>query len=215
MDGRGSIKMTMQDSLYLVTEESTPIELLEEIVEQAVKGSVTIVQLREKNSAGKVFYEKAKRLKKMLDRYDVPLMINDRIDVALAVGASGVHIGQNDLPLLVVKKMLPSTMKIGISVSTIEQAKEAEKNGADYIGVGAVYPTQSKKDARVLPEGMLLAITEAVNIPAVAIGGIKAENIHTLKGQGLAGVSVVSAIMGAENPEEAAAALVEQWKLNS
>lgn len=213
MDGRGSIKM--KDSLYLVTEESTPIELLEEIVEKAVKGGVTIVQLREKNSTGKVFYEKAKIVKELLDRYDVPLMINDRIDIALAVGASGVHIGQKDLPLPVVREMLPSTMKVGISVSTVEQAKEAEKNGADYIGVGAVYPTQSKKDARVLPEGMLLAITEAVNIPAVAIGGIKAENIHTLKDQGLAGVCVVSAIMGAKNPKEAAAALVEQWELNS
>lgn len=211
----GSVKMTMKDTLYLVTEESTPIELLVEIVEKAVKGGVTIVQLREKNSTGKDFYEKAKMVKDVLDRYDVPLMINDRIDVALAVGASGVHIGQKDLPLPIVKKVLPSTMKVGISVSTVEQAKEAERNGADYIGVGAVFPTQSKKDACVLPKGMLSAITEAVTIPAVAIGGIKADNLHTLKGQGLVGVSVVSAIMGAENPEEAASALVAQWKLHN
>lgn len=203
--------MNMKDELYLVTDESTQVEALLNIVEDAVKGGVTMVQLREKNSTGKDFYDKAKKLKAVLDRYDVPLFINDRIDIALAVDASGVHIGQKDLPLLVVKEMLPSSMIVGISVSTVEQAKEAEKNGADYIGVGAVFPTETKKDARVLPSGRLSAIIEAVNIPAFAIGGIKPENIHTLKKQGLAGVSVVSAIMGAEQPERAASELVEKW----
>lgn len=201
----------MKDELYLVTDESTQVEALLNIVEDAVKGGVTMVQLREKNSTGKDFYDKAKKLKAVLDRYDVPLFINDRIDIALAVDASGVHIGQKDLPLLVVKEMLPLSMIVGISVSTVEQAKEAEKNGADYIGVGAVFPTETKKDARVLPAGRLSAIIEAVNIPAFAIGGIKPENIHTLKKQGLAGVSVVSAIMGAEQPERAASELVEKW----
>lgn len=203
--------MTMKDGLYLVTEESTPIELLLEIVEKAVKGGVTIVQLREKQSTGKAFYEKAKKLKELLDRYDVPLMINDRIDIALAIGASGVHIGQNDLPLHVVRKMLPSSMKIGISVSTVEQAQEAEKDGSDYIGVGAVFPTKTKKDARVLPAGRLVEIIESVNIPAFAIGGINLDNIHTLKNQGLAGVSVVSAIMNAKRPELAASLLKENF----
>ena len=203
--------MKMNDELYLVTDESTQVDALLDIVQEAVKGGVTMVQLREKNSTGKDFYDKAKKLKTMMDRYDVPLFINDRIDIALAVGASGVHIGQKDLPLLVVKEMLPSSMIVGISVSTVEQAKEAEKNGADYIGVGAVFPTETKKDARVLPDGRLSAIIEAVNIPAFAIGGIKPENIHTLKNQGLAGVSVVSAVMGAEQPERAASELVEKW----
>lgn len=201
----------MNDELYLVTDESTQVDALLDIARDAVKGGVTMVQLREKNSTGKDFYDKAKKLKAVLDRYHVPLFINDRIDIALAVDASGVHIGQKDLPLLVVKEMLPSSMIVGISVSTVEQAKEAEKNGADYIGVGAVFPTETKKDARVLPAGRLSAIIEAVNIPAFAIGGIKPENIHTLKKQGLAGVSVVSAIMGAEQPERAASDLVEKW----
>lgn len=203
-----------KDTLYLVTEESTPIDLLLEIVEKAVKGGVTIVQLREKHSTGKDFYEKAKKVKDIVDHYNVPLMINDRIDVALAVGASGVHIGQKDLPLPIVKALLPPTMKVGISVSTVAQAKEAEGKGADYIGVGAVFPTQTKKDARILPEGMLLAITAAVNIPVVAIGGINLDNIHTLKDKGLAGVAVVSAIMGAKQPEQVSSLLRKKMEMN-
>lgn len=203
----GKGRAIIMKNIYLVTDESTPVDALLEIARQAVKGGVSMVQLREKHSTGKDFYEKAKRLKEMLDRYHVPLFINDRIDIALAVGASGVHIGQKDLPLSVVKKILPPTMTVGISVSTVEQAKEAEQNGANYIGVGAVFPTKTKKDARVLPEGMLSAIIEAVNLPVYAIGGINPENIHTLKGEGLAGVSVVSAIMDAEKPVHAAALL--------
>lgn len=204
--------MKVNYALYLVTEETTPIEELLKVVEAAVKGGVTIVQLREKESTGNEFYEKAQKLKSVLDRYDIPLIINDRVDIALAVNASGVHIGQSDLPLNVVREILPTSMIVGVSVSTVEEAKEAVENGADYIGIGAVFPTQSKGDAEPLKEGMLSEIAKAVNIPAVAIGGIQQENIHSLKGKGLLGVAVVSAIMNAEDPEKAATALREQWE---
>lgn len=203
----GKGRAIIMKNIYLVTDESTPVDALLEITRQAVKGGVSMVQLREKHSTGKDFYEKAKRLKEMLDRYHIPLFINDRIDIALAVGASGVHIGQKDLPLSVAKEVLPSSMIVGISVSTVEQAKEAEENGANYIGVGAVFPTKTKKDARVLPEGVLSSIIESVNLPVYAIGGIHPDNIHTLRDKDVAGVSVVSAIMDAEKPVHAAALL--------
>lgn len=193
-------------ALNLVTEESVPLEKLLPIIEEAVKGGVTIVQLREKRSTGKCFYEKAKSVKALLDRYDVPLIINDRVDIALAVGAAGVHVGQDDLPLLAIRKMVPSSMIVGISTSTMEEAKEAEKNGASYIGVGSVFTTKSKADASLLPKGDLEKITEAVSIPVVAIGGIGLDNMKLLPNNKIAGVAVVSAIMKSENPCDAAMA---------
>ncbi|MEH7344964.1 thiamine phosphate synthase [Bacillus sp. JJ1532] len=191
-------------TLYLVTEESAPVEKLLQTVESAVKGGVTIVQLREKQSSGKLFYEKAKKLKNLLDHYQVPLIINDRIDIAIAVNAAGVHIGQNDLPLSAAKKIVPASMIVGISVSTVEEAVEAERNGANYIGVGAVFPTTSKNDAKLLPEGMLQAITKKVSIPVVAIGGIKVDNLSELPEKHIAGYAIVSGIMKAANPYTAA-----------
>lgn len=198
-------------TLYLVTEESIPLEQLLITVEEAVKGGVTIVQLREKKASGKIFFEKAKRMKALLSSYNVPLIINDRVDVALAVGADGVHIGQSDLPLVSVRNMIPSSMIVGISVSTIKEAKEAEKNGADYIGVGAIFPTHSKNDAKVLPEGMLSAITAAVSIPAVAIGGIKHDHLPGIREMNIAGVAIVSGIMKASNPYNAACSYRKKW----
>ncbi|MCM3109525.1 thiamine phosphate synthase [Lederbergia lenta] len=191
-------------ALNLVTEESVPLGKLLPIIEEAVKGGVTIVQLREKRSTGKCFYEKAKSVKALLDRYDIPLIINDRVDIALAVGAAGVHVGQDDLPLVAIRKMLPSSMIVGISTSTMEEAKEAEKNGASYIGVGSVFTTKSKADASLLPKGDLEKIAEAVSIPVVAIGGIGLDNMKLLPINKIAGVAVVSAIMKSENPYDAA-----------
>lgn len=210
MGGAHSFIMKPNYELYLVTDESTIVEDLLKIVEEAVKGGVTIVQLREKNSTGHEFYGKAKRLKALLSRYDIPLVINDRIDIALAVGSAGVHIGQSDLPLYAVRKIVPSSMIVGVSVSTVEEAKEAEENGADYIGVGAAFATNTKEDADLLSEGMLSAITSSVTIPAVAIGGIKLANIHELKDEKLAGVAIVSEIMHAQKPYEAALALQKE-----
>lgn len=206
-----SLKQT-DYSIYLVTDETQSIDALCTIVEQAVKGGVSIVQLREKTSGGKVFLEKAKSLKAILEPYGVPLVINDRVDVALAAGAEGVHVGQSDLPLADVRKIVPSSMIVGVSVSNVEEALAAEKAGADYVGVGAVFPTDSKKDAELLMEGMLEQVTSAISIPVVAIGGIKLDNIEQLAGKNLAGAAIVSAIMHAESPYEAARSFRDKWK---
>lgn len=198
--------------LYLVTDELTAMEELLAIVEESVKGGVTVVQLREKQTEGRLFFEKAKALKNLLTKYEVPLIINDRVDIALAVEANGIHIGQKDLPLAVVKKMIPPSMIVGVSVQTIEQARKAEKEGADYIGVGAVFPTNTKSDAIEMPLETLRIIIQSVSIPAVAIGGITLENVFQLKDTGIAGIAVVSAIMKAEHPKKAALEFLSRFK---
>lgn len=212
MGERGPFIMTPEYDLYLVTEESQSLEELLHTVEEAVKGGVTLVQLREKKSTGKCFYEKAIKVKELLHRYAIPLIINDRVDIALAVEADGVHVGQKDLPLSAVRKIVPDSMIVGVSVSTIEEAKEAELNGADYIGIGAVFPTGTKNDAEVLAEGMLEKIAKSVSIPSIAIGGIKLHNLSIIPNKNVAGVAIVSGITKAENPKEAATAFRKAWK---
>lgn len=197
-------KFQFTNSLYLVTEESVPLDSLLNIVEQAVAGGVDIVQLREKSSSGKIFYEKALAVKQILQKKGIPLIINDRVDVALAIEADGVHVGQSDLPLTAVKKIVPDTMIVGISAGNLDEALEAERNGADYIGVGALFSTASKDDATLLPEGMLETICNEVSIPVIAIGGLTTERIQTLPHCKISGAAVVSAIMKSENPEHAA-----------
>ena len=197
-------KFQFNKSLYLVTEESVPLDTLLDTIQKAVAGGVDVVQLREKNSDGKIFYEKALAVKQLLHNTGVPLIINDRVDVALAIGADGVHLGQSDLPLPAVKKIIPETMIVGISAATLEEALEAEKNGADYIGVGALFSTSSKQDAKVLPEGMFDRICQQVSIPVIAIGGLTAERLQSLSNSSISGAAVVSAIMKAVNPEQAA-----------
>ncbi|MGE7594837.1 thiamine phosphate synthase [Peribacillus frigoritolerans] len=196
-------------SLYLVTEESIAIEELTKIIAQSVSGGVSIVQLREKNNSSLSFYKKASALKQLLNELSIPLIINDRVDIALAVGADGIHIGQDDLPLPVVKKMVPEDMIVGVSVSTLEEALEAERNGADYIGVGSVFPTKTKQDATLMALEDLGEICRGVSIPAVAIGGITADNISALSDSGLSGTAVVSAIMNADNPKTASESLLK------
>lgn len=196
-------------SLYLVTEESIAIEELTKIIAQSVSGGVSIIQLREKNNSSLSFYEKASALKQLLNELSIPLIINDRVDIALAVGADGIHIGQDDLPLPVVKKMVPEDMIVGVSVSTLEEALEAERNGADYIGVGSVFPTKTKQDATLMALEDLGEICRGVSIPAVAIGGITADNISALSDSGLSGTAVVSAIMNADNPKTASESLLK------
>lgn len=196
-------------SLYLVTEESIAIEELTKIIAESVSGGVSIVQLREKNNSSLSFYEKASALKQLLNELSIPLIINDRVDIALAVGADGIHIGQDDLPLPVVKKMVPEDMIVGVSVSTLEEALEAERNGADYIGVGSVFPTKTKQDATLMALEDLGEICRGVSIPAVAIGGITADNISALSDSGLSGTAVVSAIMNADNPKTASESLLK------
>lgn len=196
-------------SLYLVTEESIAIEELTKIIAQSVSGGVSIVQLREKNNSSLSFYKKASALKQLLNELSIPLIINDRVDIALAVGADGIHIGQDDLPLPVVKKMIPEDMIVGVSVSTLEEALKAERNGADYIGVGSVFPTKTKQDATLMALEDLGEICRGVSIPAVAIGGITADNISALSESGLSGTAVVSAIMNADNPKTASESLLK------
>lgn len=204
--------MNIDYQLYLVTDEQTPEEELLPIVEKAVLGGVTAVQLREKHSEGKIFFAKAIKLKQLLAKFDVPLIINDRVDIALAVNAEGIHIGQKDLPLVEVKKIIPNSMIVGVSVQTEEQALVAQKEGADYIGVGTVFPTTTKPDAITMSFATLRKIVQAIHIPAVAIGGISLENIHQLSNVGVSGISVVSAIMKADDPKSVAQMLRNSFK---
>ncbi|RRN72445.1 thiamine phosphate synthase [Peribacillus simplex] len=196
-------------SLYLVTEESIAIEELTNIIAESVSGGVSIVQLREKNNSSLSFYKKASALKQLLSELSIPLIINDRVDIALAVEADGIHIGQDDLPLPVIKQMVPDDMIVGVSVSTLEEALEAEQNGADYIGVGSVFPTKTKQDATLMAIEDLEEICRSVSIPAVAIGGITADNISSLSDSGLSGTAVVSAIMNADSPKIASELLLK------
>ncbi|WP_148357096.1 thiamine phosphate synthase [Peribacillus simplex] len=196
-------------SLYLVTEESIALEKLTKIIAESVSGGVSIVQLREKKNSSLSFYKKASALKQLLNELSIPLIINDRVDIALAVAADGIHIGQDDLPLPVVKQMVPEDMIVGVSVSTLEEALEAERNGADYIGVGSVFPTKTKQDATLMAIGDLEEICRSVSIPAVAIGGITADNISALSNSGLSGTAVVSTIMNADSPKTASESLLK------
>lgn len=190
--------------LYAVTPTNLPVSLLCEQIEQAVQGGVTMVQLREKEATGLAFYEKAVAVGKLLKNYDVPLIINDRVDVAIAANADGVHVGQADLPVSKVKEMVPPHMLVGVSARTVDEALKAEQAGADYLGVGAMFATATKQDAVVIAREEFQSIIQQVNIPVVAIGGITLENIQQLKNDPFAGVAVISAIFGAASPKEAA-----------
>ena len=197
-------------SVYLVTDRrnKTDEEFLN-IIEEAIKGGTTIVQLREKTASTKEFYDLALKVKEITSRYGVPLLINDRIDIALAVDSEGVHIGQDDMPADIAREIIGEDKILGVSASTVEEAKKAEIDSADYIGSGAVFPTATKDDADSVSKEELKKIIDSIDIPVVAIGGITVENAHTLKGSGIAGFSVVSAIMSAEDPKEASEKLKE------
>lgn len=173
-------------------------------VEESLKGGVTLVQLREKHLSFEEFLEEAKEMKKLCRKYGVPLLINDNVEICIESGADGVHVGQKDMEAGAVREKLGRDKIIGVSARTVEQALAAQKAGADYLGVGAVFSTSTKEDAKALDHEILKAITEAVDIPVAAIGGINSENILQLKGTGIDGVAVVSAIYGQENPKEAA-----------
>ena len=197
-------------SVYLVTDRrnKTDDEFLN-IIEEAIKGGTTVVQLREKTASTKEFYDLALRVKEITSRYGVPLLINDRIDIALAIDSEGVHIGQDDMPAGIAREIIGEDKILGVSASTVEEAKKAEIDSADYIGSGAVFPTATKDDADSVSEEELKEIVDSIDIPVVAIGGITVENANTLKGSGIAGFSVVSAIMSAEDPKEASEKLKE------
>lgn len=200
-------------TLYLCTDRDIMTSAtIEESVEDAIKGGVTVVQLREKNCSSKEFYELASHVKKITAAYHIPLIINDRVDIALAVKADGVHIGQSDLPCKQVKAIVKDSMIVGVSTANVQEALQAQKDGATYIGVGAMFYTGTKKDARNVTIEELCQIRKAVDIPIVAIGGINKQTLPKLKGKGLDGIAVVSSIVGQENIERAASELRTLWK---
>ena len=200
-------------TLYLCTDrELMSTDTLEEAVEQAVRGGCTVVQLREKDCTSLEFYETAKKVKEITDRYQVPLIINDRVDIALAVGADGVHVGQDDLPAGEVRRILGPDKIVGVSAGSVAEAVKAEEDGADYLGVGAMYATSTKEDADVTSREELLRIRGAVDLPIVVIGGINRSNYRNFKGIGVNGLAVVSAVIAADDIEAAARELSEGFR---
>lgn len=199
-------------SLYLVTNNSEDEEKFLNIIEESLKGGVSVVQLREKKAETLDFYNLALKVKEITQKYNVPLIINDRIDIALAIDADGVHVGQSDMPAKTARSMIGEDKILGVSAANIKEAKKAQRDSADYIGVGAVYPTNTKDDATSVPKKELKEIVKSVDIPVVAIGGITQENAHELNDCRIDGLSVVSAIMEAKNPKIASKNLLKEFK---
>ena len=200
-------------SLYLCTDRRLMTSpTIEASAESAIRGGTTVIQLREKDCSSREFYELGLRVKKITDAYHAPLIINDRVDIALAVGAAGVHVGQGDLPCKVVREMVGPDMIVGVSAATLEEAVRAEQDGADYLGVGAMYATATKTDTRPVSMEELLKIRAAVKIPIVVIGGINKQTLGNFKGTGVDGLAVVSAIVAQPDPEAAARELLRMWK---
>ncbi|WP_018142609.1 thiamine phosphate synthase [Alloscardovia criceti] len=187
--------------LYAVTDRAwtSPEKSLYQQVEEALKGGVTCVQLREKNLGYDEFLREAQEMRALCARYQVPFIINDNVDIALACHADGVHVGQSDMQAQKARAVIGEDMILGVSVHSVEEAQQAVDDGADYLGLGAVFHTDTKKDAEDMSHETLLSICESVDIPVVAIGGISAKNISSLAGSGVDGVALVSAIFSAED----------------
>lgn len=191
-------------SLYFIT-DSSGFEESEFLyrVEQALQGGVTLLQLREKDKSTREYIALAEKVHSLTRKYEVPLIIDDRVDVALGVNAEGVHVGQSDMPVALARKLMGENKIIGATTKTVPQALEAFEQGADYLGVGAIYPTTTKVKTVLTSTDTLAEICKSVNIPVNAIGGLNKENIDVLKGISIAGFCVVSAIMKADNPKTA------------
>lgn len=204
--------MKVDYSLYVCTDRdlmSSPS--IEESVTLALKGGAGVIQLREKDISGRKFYEEALSLLSITKRYGVPLLINDRVDIALAVDADGVHVGQSDIPAKVVRHMIGDGKILGVSASNLEEAVRAENDGADYIGLGAVIPTGTKDDAEIVKFDEIRKIRDKVHIPIVIIGGLNEKTIGRFKGMDLDGIAVVSAVVASKDPEKSARDLKELW----
>lgn len=198
--------------LYLVTDRyDYSLERFLKIIEEACQNGVTIVQLREKDITTKEYYDLALAVKKITTKYHIPLIIDDRLDICLAADADGLHIGDDELPVSIVRKLLGPDKILGVSAKSVARAMEAEEEGADYLGVGAMYPTKTKVVTKLTSFDTLTAIADQVHIPTVVIGGINAERIKYFKDTGIAGVCMVSEIMKAEN----VSAKVEQLKIET
>ena len=192
-------------TLYLVTDSSyhTETQFLR-IVEEACKGGVTLVQLREKNRSGRDYLTLAQKVKKITDQYGIPLIIDDRIDIAMAADAAGVHVGGSDIPVRYARKLLGKDKIVGATAKTVEQAQAACAEGADYLGVGAMYPTTTKVVTMLTEPAMIGKIKAAVPLPVVAIGGLNKDNLDILEDRPIDGIAVVTAIMKADDPRIAA-----------
>lgn len=193
-------------TLYLVTDRSLmSTAALIEAVEQAILGGCTMIQLREKNISSLDFYRQSVEVKKVTEQYHVPFIINDRIDIAMAVNADGVHIGQSDIPAAIVRDLIGTDMLLGVSAASVKEAVQAANDGADYLGVGAMFPTGTKTDANYVSIEELKKIRHAVNLPIIAIGGINKSNIKLFHNTGINGLAVVSAIIAQPDIQKAAA----------
>ena len=208
------MKLNKEDLLlYAVTDRmQLNGRTLKEVVKESLDGGVTFLQLREKNLDDKHFLEEAVELQELCKQYKVPFIVNDNVDIALKMNADGVHVGQSDMQAADVRAKLGPDKIIGVSAQTVEQAVLAQQRGADYLGVGAVFPTGSKADADDVSFETLKAICEAVTIPVVAIGGITQENLEQLKGSGICGIAVISAIYAQSDIKEASRKLKETTK---
>lgn len=202
--------MKLDTSLYFIT-DSTGYEENEFLrrVEEALLGGVTIIQLREKTKTTREYIELAQKVHSITKKYDIPLLIDDRVDVALATNAEGVHLGADDMDIATARKIMGENKIIGATAKTVERAVSAYKEGADYLGVGAIYPTTTKVKTKITSVEELKRIVKAVPIPVNAIGGLNADNVGILNGSEISGICVVSAIMKAESPRDAARKLKE------
>ena len=200
-------------SLYFITDSTNYTE--EEFlyrVEQALMGGATLLQLREKEKSTLEYIELAEKVHSVAKRYSVPLIIDDRVDVALAIDAEGVHVGTSDMPVATARRLMGDNKIVGATAKTVLRAKEAYEQGADYLGVGAIYPTTTKVKTVLTSTETLKDICNCVPIPVNAIGGLNKDNIDVLKGIPISGICVVSAIMKSEDPQKATAQLVERVK---
>ena len=199
--------------LYAVTDRAWVGEkTLMEQVEEALKNGATCIQLREKELDNETFLEEAIEMKKLCKKYKVPFIVNDNVEIAIKCAADGIHVGQEDMEVSDVRRRVGENMIIGVSAHTVEEAILAVRNGADYLGLGAVFNTSTKLDAEDMSASVLRSICDAVDVPTVAIGGISNENIAELAGSGVDGVAVVSAIFGAKDPGVATAKLLQLSK---
>lgn len=207
------MKPNIDYSLYLVTDsELMSTDTIEESVEKAIAGGCTLVQLREKNKSSLDFYSTALKVKKVCAKYRVPLFINDRVDIALAVDAEGAHVGQDDLPAAVARRLLGRDRIIGVSVSCVSEAEQAEADGADYLGVGTMFPTNTKTDGKYVSLDELKSIRSCTSLPLVVIGGINQKTIPLFANTGINGLAVVSAIVAAQDISEAAREIMELYR---
>ncbi|NFV13019.1 thiamine phosphate synthase [Clostridium sporogenes] len=198
--------MEINYELYLITDRRfLKGRELKKVVKDAILGGVTTVQVREKNVSTREFYNVSKEVKEVTDYYKVPIIINDRLDIAQAIDADGVHLGQKDISLNIARKILGENKIIGISVGNVEEALEAENNGADYLGIGTIFPTGSKKDVdAIIGIDGLSQVKNSISIPSVAIGGINKTNFKDVLKTGIEGISVISAILDEDNVKLAA-----------